>query len=365
MVTVKPVPKFPKFPRFTRPGIRRYCAPMSIDPTPVSPDPPFGHRPNGAVADPLDAAHFADFFAARAEPGLKALEGERLAAVAGFKRKAVIGGAIALVAAALLWPFAGQVAIAPVLLFAIYVAVVLYRPLKALGDQAKVRLLTVITDALGFSYQLDGFAPPGFDRLRSMNLLPAPERSSYDDLFSGARSGAAFAMCDAHLEREEGSGKDSHWVTIFRGQLIRLTFPKRFQGVTVIARDAGWFNMLNRPKGLQRVGLGASQFERAFEVYSDDQVEARFLVHPAFMQKLLDMEAAYNGSKLRGMFCEGDLLLAVEGRDRFEFGNPFKPFDDIDKAQAVVADLNQVLGLIDFILAGPPRAPELAPQSSP
>lgn len=336
---------------------------MSVYPAPASPDKAFGQRPNGAVADPLDETHFADFFEVRAAPGLQALEAERVVAVKAFWRKTAIVGVAGVVVGLLLLPFwGGRLILAPMIVCAIVVAV-FYAPLKALGDRAKVRLLTVITEALGFTYQLKGFQPPAFDRLRGMGLLPKPERQTFDDLFTGERSNVAFAMCDAHLEREEGSGKDSHWVTIFRGQLIRISFPKKFLGVTVIARDAGLLNMLHRPQGLDRVGLGASQFERAFEVYSTDQVEARFLVHPAFMQKLLDMEAAYHGANLRGMFCEGELLLAVEGKDRFDFGNPFSRFDDIAQAQGVAADLNQVLGLIDFVLAGPPRAPELEPQS--
>ncbi|MBV9901694.1 MAG: DUF3137 domain-containing protein, partial [Alphaproteobacteria bacterium] len=211
------------------------------------------------------------------------------------------------------------------------------------------------------TYQLQGFEAPGYERLRGMGLLPKPERTTFDDLFCGERSGAAFSICDANLEREEGSGKDSHWVSVFQGQLIRIAFPKKFLGVTVIARDAGLLNMLHKPAGMQRVGLGASEFERAFEVYSTDQVEARFLVHPAFMQKLLTMELAFQGSRLRGMFCDGELLLAVEGLDRFKFGDAFQRFDDIAKCQDAASDLRQVLSVVDFVLAGPPRAPELAP----
>jgi hypothetical protein len=323
--------------------------------------PAFGHRPNAELLDPLDESHFGDFFQARIAPALGELESERTQAVRQFWRKAIIAGLVtgaACLAAAPFW--GGRLMIVPLAL-SVWYFTVLYRPLKRLEQEAKTRLLTGIGGAMGFSYQLSGFDPPGFERLRGMGLLPKPERSTFDDLFSGERSGVAFAICDACLEREEGSGKDSRWVTVFRGQLIRLGFPKKFLGVTVIARDFGLFNRLQRPKGLDRVGLGASQFEKAFEVYSTDQVEARFLVHPAFMEKLLDMEASFQGSKLRGMFCDGDFLLAVEGLNRFQFGNAFQPFDDMGKCADAASDLRQVLSVIDFVLAGPPRAPELSP----
>lgn len=331
---------------------------MSLD----SAAPAFGHRPNAELLDPLDDGHFADFFEARIAPALSELEAERQVVLKTFWRRLTLCAVILGGAFLLSTPFMADRLIIPALMvFMAIVGLVLFKPLTQIGKAAKTRLMTTIAEAMGFSYQLSDFEAPGYERLRGMGLLPRPERTEFDDLFSGERSGAAFAICDANLEREEGSGKDSHWVSIFRGQLIRLSFPKKFLGVTVIARDAGLFNMLQRPKGLERVGLGASEFERAFEVYSTDQVEARFLVHPAFMQKLLDMEAAFHGSKLRGMFCDGELLLAVEGRDRFKFGDAFQRFDDIGKCQEAVADLRQVLSVIDFVLAGPPRAPELPP----
>ena len=37
------------------------------------------------------------------------------------------------------------------------------------------------------------------------------------------------------------------------------------------------------------------EFEDAFDVYSDDQVEARYLVHPAYCEELLAMERAFAG----------------------------------------------------------------------
>jgi hypothetical protein len=243
----------------------------------------------------------------------------------------------------------------------LYINAVLWPPLKRLGDQAKSRLLGVVAQGLGLEYRLSGFRPSGYERLLGMGLLPRSDRQLFDDQFTGQRSGVAFAVCDACLQVENHSSRSRSYDTVFQGQLIRMAFARRFQGVTVIARDKGLLNNLRRPVGMQRVGLASSQFERDFEIYSTDQVEARFLVHPAFMQKLLDMEAAYRSCNLRGMFCEGELLLAVEGRDRFKIGNPFKPFDRLEDARSVADDLGHILGVIDFLLAGPPRAPELAP----
>jgi hypothetical protein len=320
---------------------------------------PFGRRPNVRVAaptDPLDHTCFDEFFDARVAPELGALEAERVRQVGRFWRNSTIAALLALAGAVAIAPVLhGRLLAVPLMLGALYSGSLATR-LNSLGARAKERLLSIIAGALKLDYQLSGFRPAAYDRLNDLKLLPKSDLQVFDDLFIGQRRGVDFAVCDACLQDRRGKTK----VDVFRGQLIRFEFSKRFNGVTVIARDNGLLNAFRQPPGMRRVGLASSEFERAFEVYSTDQVEARFLVHPAFMQKLLDMEALYQGCNLRGVFCGGEFLLAIEGMDRFDVGSPFRPFDRKEEAQEVADDLAYLLQMIDFVLAGPPRAPELA-----
>jgi hypothetical protein len=131
---------------------------------------------------------------------------------------------------------------------------------------------------------------------------------------------------------------------------MRIAFPKRFLGVTIVQRDIQrWF----KPAGFQRIGLEWSRFEKLFEVFGTDQVEARFLVHPVFMERLMAVETAMAGKSLRCAFEGGDLLVAVEGGDLFEIVDVFKPLPDRAATEKGVAELRAVLGLIDTILAPP------------
>jgi hypothetical protein len=85
-------------------------------------------------------------------------------------------------------------------------------------------------------------------------------------------------------------------------------------------------------------------------------VESRFLVHPVFMEKLIALEQSFRGGKIRCAFQEGDLLVAVEGRDRFEIGNMFSTLIDKARVQRMAGDVTTVMSLIDTVLAGPPPA---------
>src|SRR5262249_17869964 len=160
----------------------------------------------------------------------------------------------------------------------------------------------------------------------------------YEDCFSGERFKCGFTLYEAHLEEKHQTKNGTSYSTVFRGQVVRIAFPKKFLGTTVVRRDLGWFNFVNRfgNGNLQRVGLEDSKFERDFEVYGTDQVEARELVHPVFMERLLALEAHFDGKRLRCAFEGGDLLLAVEGRDRFELGSMFRPLADRDRVRIVV-----------------------------
>jgi hypothetical protein len=130
-----------------------------------------------------------------------------------------------------------------------------------------------------------------------------------------------------------------------------------------VRRDLGWFNVLDRPDngGFQRVGLEDPKFERDFEVYGTDQVEARNLIDPTFMERLRALESQFGSQRLRCAFKEGDLLVAVEGGDGFELelGSMFSPLANPDRIVGALYDMAEILRLIDAILTAE-KAPLVA-----
>ncbi len=312
----------------------------------------------------LDLAHLTDaqfdaLYKARIEPLFTQGERDRTAAVATFKQRIVIGAPLALalgVAVFLYFNefFAGLIvgAIAGVIAFT-----VAYLPLQKVSDRIKDASLIAISEAIGVSYRGSGEPPGALNRFRTLNLLPSYDRSHFEDFFHGERQGCAFDLCEAKLEDERrDKDGDKDYVTVFRGQIIRIAFPKKFDGITVVKRDAWVFNALRGMGELKRVGLGDSKFEKAFEVYSNDQVEARYLVHPVFMERLIHLEEAFNGRRIRCGFQDGDLLIAVEGDNKFEIGDMFKPLADPARARKIVSDIAEVMKLMDAVVTA-----EMAP----
>lgn len=305
----------------------------------------------------LDEAAFERVYKERIEPCFAENEGDRQAAVATFQQRGwiVAGIALALAVLAYFWVRDGALSFTAVLVTAIIGGIWAYQPLAKVGTQVKQQYCAAIADAMGATYEMGAFAPPAFDRLRELRLVPGFARSKFEDRFSGAYKGAAFDLYEAHLEQRTTDSKGrTRYTTVFRGQLVRMHFPRDFLGVTIVRRDAGMFNVFgggqSDGKRLERVRLVDSTFEKAFEVWSTDQVEARYLLHPVMMERLIALEAGLHGKRIRCAFEGGDLLVAVEGGNLFEPGDLFKPLVDPARARRIINEIAGVFKVMDQVL---------------
>lgn len=233
--------------------------------------------------------------------------------------------------------------------------------LNGLRKEIKLGLLNRLAEALGLAYALKPAEPARFDVFCEHGLLPPHNRRSFEDHFSGTLHGAPFELYEAKLVQKRQSGKNTTYVTVFQGALIRVEFPRTVEGVTLVMRDAGWFNGLGAlvlkrygNKKLERVRLVDPTFEKIFEVYSTDQVMSRYLLTPSFMERLLSLETSMKGKKVRAGFDErlggGELLIAVETGNLFEPGSMFKPLNDDGRVRTLIDEIDTVTGIIDQLV---------------
>jgi hypothetical protein len=302
------------------------------------------------AVDPLTGQAFEALWANDLAPALSKLEGERRKAM-GRARLIWLGvAALLAVECAITWMIShGQGWFPEEHVFFITLiggAVVGYIPLQLVSSKAKARLIQTLCAPMGVSYTLKPGEPDGFRTLQALKLLPDNVDTAFEDMFAGKRAECDFMLCEATLTR--GSGKNRH--TVFQGQMFKVAFPQRFLGTTVVLRDSGWLNRFECPKGLEKVGLEDPHFEKIFEVFGDDQVEARAILTPDFMQRLVELETAYAGNHIRCGFQAGTVLIALQGKDRFEVGSMFASLEDKARAQSMASDIGAVLRLIDAFL---------------
>jgi hypothetical protein len=218
-----------------------------------------------------------------------------------------------------------------------------YLPLAGVAKRAKVSVLEALCGPLGISYSASAPDPASFPTCRTLHLLPGYTDKAFQDFFAGRRGQVDFDLCGACLH--EGSGKNRH--VVFQGQLFRLVTPRRLGSTTVVLRNSGWLNRFECPSGLKPVGLEDPNFNKAFAVFGGDQVEAREILTPTFMQRLNDLEAAYAGHHIRCAFTESELLIALEAPNRFEIGNMFSSLVERGRVETIARNLDEVFKLID------------------
>jgi len=223
--------------------------------------------------------------------------------------------------------------------------------LKDVKSRTKNHLVAGICKFIDWNFSESVDAPPELGPLIENGLLPKRyDRVAFEDKMWGNAHGADFEALECHMEREDrDSDGDKRWVTVFRGSLMAMDFHRQFLGRTVVLRDKGFFN--RKKKGdMKRVGLVDPKFEKIFEAYGTDQVEARYLLTPTFMQRLVDLEASVDGKNIRFAFIDDLLLIAVETPNRFEAGSMSVPITDPKRTQDILDEVGAVYNVVDGLI---------------
>jgi len=158
-----------------------------------------------------------------------------------------------------------------------------------------------------------------------------------------------FALADVTARRMEPKHPQEDPVRAgFEGVIVSLDHHTAFRGRTVIRRDMGMLNPRSLD-GMKRVGLVSSQFEKTFEVYSDDQVEARTLLTPDFMERLMVFNEDYLGRGVQIMFLGGQIHLALDIDERFNFTRDTPAFDYRDACAVILLEVGAIFALLEAV----------------
>jgi hypothetical protein len=304
------------------------------------------------------------FFQTELRDDLREVEGLRSAA-RNQTLLAILGG-IALAFSAALFPTLRLWAIVPAVVFLILTIVLgvkARKRYKRFHGEFKHRVIGSIIRFLdpGFTYhpvqcipksryEESGIFKTGVDRYRG------------DDLVSGAIDKTAFVFSELHTEyktrhTDSKGNTRTEWHTIFKGLFFCADFNKHFKGTTYVLPDTAerLFGFLGstlqswkRSHG-ELVKLEDPEFEKAFVVYGSDQIEARYILSPSLMDRIVEFKKKAN-RKIHLSFVKSWVNLAIEfDRDLFEaslFGSALDYpkirdyFRDLQLAFGIVEDLN-------------------------
>lgn len=215
-------------------------------------------------------------------------------------------------------------------------------------------------------YHPEGFVPES--EFRKSGLFPGKwNRYGGEDLVRGTIGSTRCHFSELKVRRAHKKNEPRE---VFSGLFLVADFSKTFCGKTMLLPDAAerTFGVFGRAlQGLRSLG-GAShvaledpEFERLFSVYTTDPVEARYLLSPSLMSRIVRFRKE-SGSELRIGFADECLYLAMPlARNLFDF-DPTRSAITEEGMRAWIADLEfatEVIGALDLdtrIWSKPPPA---------
>lgn len=129
---------------------------------------------------------------------------------------------------------------------------------------------------------------------RKMGLYNRSTTKTDDDTVVGIYKGCNLLINECELTHIESRGKHSRTVTDFKGLIIKIQMKKNFKGVTIL----GSSDNIRKLKGFENVELESVDFMQNRKVYSTDQIEARYLLTTAFMERLQSVSKCFTKSRV-------------------------------------------------------------------
>lgn len=103
-------------------------------------------------------------------------------------------------------------------------------------------------------------------------------------------------------------------------------------------------------KKFKKVKLESLTFDKMWHVEASDQIEARCILTPVFMEKMLDIKRQFNGQHIDFSMYEDKVMIAIHSRkDMFEVVSLFKSALLYSTIWDIVSQFYCIFSLVDFL----------------
>jgi len=99
----------------------------------------------------------------------------------------------------------------------------------------------------------------------------------------------------------------------------------------------------------KKISLEDKKFTDYFKVISDDEIESRYILTPAFMERLMNLKRRFKAKTLECTFENDKMMIFMKtNRDLFEIGDLFKPLTDRNSLRNFYFELSEIIKIIDY-----------------
>lgn len=237
------------------------------------------------------------------------------------------------------------------------------QPKRQYAKAYKSEFLPKIAQLFGnLTYKVDGQI--AMEAMEPSKIVPNHDKYISEDYFSGEYKGIHVQFSEINLKERRRSRRRTRYVSIFKGLAVHLHIPhKKFYGHTILDRNKGslgeWFRQ--KTTGLKRARMVDSEFENYFDAYTNDQVEARYLIDPLMIERLNGLYVEYKGEQMAAAFYESGMLILIASKhNHFEPADIQIPATDTESLLNMKREVGEILAIIDKLALYDPKAVEQA-----
>ena len=211
----------------------------------------------------------------------------------------------------------------------------------------------------GLAYNPTGCIPKEEFR-RSKIFSNAISVYAGEDLVFGTYKGIPVRFSELKVQEKHGSGKNTTYHTFFKGIFLIADFNKDFRYSHWVLPDTAeaafgqvfgnFLQKINLPGRGHMTRLEDPAFEKKFVVYTENDVEARYILSPKLMHTMLNLSERFRkgASRIGFAFMNSNVYIAIpieSGRDLFEM--PSKGDLGEDTARKTQEELREILSVFD------------------
>lgn len=213
---------------------------------------------------------------------------------------------------------------------------------KKFENQIKKQIMPIVCACFGNLKWSEG-SYPGGHVFKDSYVIPTYNSVSYDDIFQGVYKDVHLDIVEGHFTYRSGRNQS----TVFQGILVKLDMNKKFNSHTIIKPDS--MLHISPSRSLKHTVLEDVKFEKNYDVFTNDPVDARYLITPSFMVRLNNMKTAFGVNKVSCAFHDNKLIIALQtNKDVFSLCSLVKPIDDSKQYYIMYEEIVSILKLIDY-----------------
>jgi len=297
------------------------------------------------------------------KPKLSELDNQRIAIINKIKRYILLS--IIPVALSIYFSISFQNPLPTIILVGIFILISFFKisPLwkeyrSQFKEQVIREIIKFIDSSLSYSptkkisqseFVKCGIFRTGIDRYRG------------DDFVNGTIGSTQMEFSEVHAEYKtttiDSKGRRrTHWHTIFKGLLFSADFNKEFNIKTYVLTDRAEkmfgfigtkLQKMNKARG-ELVKLENPEFESEFAVYSDDQIESRYLLSPSLMERILSFKKQTK-KNIQLSFIDSRLYVTVPYRKALFEPKLFGEMINFSDVQEYHNDLSLVISIAETL----------------